>query len=149
MKEGDLVSRENCQHRPEVRQPLSLQCVDLHEPYTALIDMGMIWRMATPSAEDRQTQGDISYKWSNYVQTLSSIILPRHVAAERIICVNDPYDAAYSTIDDERDLRVQRKAHVPNTYMKLDDPSPLLEHSKRCSVVAPTRGGCKIRYAAI
>jgi hypothetical protein len=52
MKEGDLVSRENCQHRPEIRQPLSLQCVDLHEPYTALIDMGMIWRMATPSAED-------------------------------------------------------------------------------------------------
>jgi hypothetical protein len=111
--------------------------------------MGMIWRMATPSAENRQPQDDIPNKWSNYVQTLSSIILSRHVAAECIICVNDPYDAAYSTIDDERDLRVQGKAHVPNTYMKLDDPSPLLEHSKCCSVVAPTRGGCKIRYAAI
>jgi hypothetical protein len=29
--------------------------------------------------------------------------------------VNDPYDAANSTKDDERDLRVQGKAHVPNT----------------------------------
>ena len=80
--------------------------------------------MATPSAEDRQTQDGIPYKWSNYVQKLLSVILARHVAAERSICVNDPYDAAYSTKDDEGDLRVQGKAHVPNTYMKLDDPFP-------------------------
>ena len=32
-------------------QKLSLQPVDLQEPYIALIDMGMIWRMATPTAE--------------------------------------------------------------------------------------------------
>lgn len=37
-------------------QKFSLQPVDLQEPYIALIDMGMIWRMATPTAEDRQTQ---------------------------------------------------------------------------------------------
>ncbi|KAG1650838.1 hypothetical protein GQR58_027692 [Nymphon striatum] len=30
-------------------QKLSLQPVDLQEPYIALIDMGMIWRMAIPS----------------------------------------------------------------------------------------------------
>ncbi len=30
-------------------QKLTLQSVDLQEPHTALIDMGMIWRMATPS----------------------------------------------------------------------------------------------------
>ena len=41
-----------------------------------------------------------------------------------ISCVNDPYDAANSTKDDERDLRAQGKAHIPNTYMKLDDPFP-------------------------
>ena len=38
--------------------------------------------------------------------------------------MNDPYDTAYSTKDDERDLRVQGKAHVPNTYMQLGDPFP-------------------------
>ena len=35
-----------------------------------------------------------------------------------------PYDAPYSTKDDERDMRVQGKAHVPNTYMTLADPFP-------------------------
>ena len=110
--------------KSQLIQKLSLQSVDLNEPYIALVDMGMIWRMATPSAEDRQTEDGTPYKWSDYVHKLSSIILARHRGAERIFCVNDPYDAAYSTKDDERDLRVQGKTHVPNTYMKLDDPFP-------------------------
>jgi len=33
-------------------QKLFLQPVSLQESYTALVDMGMIWRMATPSPED-------------------------------------------------------------------------------------------------
>ena len=86
--------------------------------------MGMIWRMATPSAEDRRTQDGTPYKWSDYVHKVSSIIFARHGDANSIICVNDPYDTAFSTKDDERDLRVQGKAHVPNTYMKLGDPFP-------------------------
>ena len=65
---------------------------------------------------------------------VSSIILARHGDPDRIICVSDPYDAAYSTKDDERDLRVQGKAHVPNTYMNLADPSSVPERSKRCRV---------------
>lgn len=72
--------------------------------------MGMIWRMATSSAEDRQMQDGTPYKWSDYVHKVSSIILARHGDADHIICVNDPYDAAYSTKDDEQDLRVQGKA---------------------------------------
>jgi hypothetical protein len=117
-------------------QKLSLQPVDLQEPYTAVIDMGMIWRMATPSAEDRQTQLGTPYKWSDYVEKVSSIILARHSNAERIICVNDPYDAPYSTKDDERDLRVQGKEHIPNTYMKLSDTFPSAQAFKTllCSV---------------
>ena len=55
---------------------------------------------------------------------LTSIVIARHVDAERIICVNDPYDTPYSTKDDERDLRVQGTAHIPNTYMKLSDTFP-------------------------
>jgi hypothetical protein len=80
--------------------------------------------MATPTAEDRQTQDGTPYKWSDYVQKVSSIIFARHNNATRIICVNDPYDTAYSTKDDERDLRVQGSVHVPNIYMKLNDPFP-------------------------
>ena len=84
----------------------------------------MIWRMATPTAEDRQTQDGTPYKWSGYVHKVSSIILARHGNAHPIVCVNDPYNTAYSTKDDERDLRVQGRAHVPNIYMKLGNPFP-------------------------
>ena len=116
-------------------QKLSLQSVDLQEPYIALIDMGMIWRMATPSAEDRQTPYGTPYKWLDYVHKVSSIIFARHSDAERIICVNDPYDAPHSTKDDEHDLRVQGKTHIPNVYMKLRDtfPSPKSFKTLLCS----------------
>jgi len=111
--------------------------------------------MATPSAEDRQTQDGTPYKWSDYVHNVSSIIFARHGDADRIICVNDPYGAPYSTKDDERDMRVQGKAHVPNTYMKLADLSPVPERSKRSCVASaindmqlPDRpsAGCRRRY---
>ena len=39
-----------------------LQYVDLQEPYVALVDMDKIWRIATPTAEDRQTQHGTPYK---------------------------------------------------------------------------------------
>ena len=111
-------------------QRLSLQSVNLQEPYTVLIDMGMLWRIATPSAEDRQTQYGTPYTWSDYVQKISSIILARHVNAERIVCVNDPYDAPYSNKDNERDQRVHGKVHIPNVYMKLTDPFPSAQNFK-------------------
>ena len=62
-------------------QKFSFHPVDLQEP---LIDMGKIIRHNP-------------YKWSDYVQKVSSIIF-RHNNATHIICVNDPYDTAYSTI---------------------------------------------------
>jgi len=54
----------------------------LHNPtdYTLL---SSTWRMASPSAEDRQTQDGTPYKWSDYVHKVSSIVLVRHVDAER------------------------------------------------------------------
>ncbi|KAI4813533.1 hypothetical protein KUCAC02_002772, partial [Chaenocephalus aceratus] len=124
-------------------QKLSLESVDLQESYIALVDMGMIWRMATPSAEDRRTQDGNPYKWSDYVHKLSSIILARHHNAHRIICVNDPYDTAYSTKDDERDLRVQGNTHVPNTYMKLGDAFPTARMFKTLLCSSSNKGGCR------
>jgi len=53
--------------------------------------MGMIWRMATPSPEDCQTQDGTSYKCSDYFHKITSIIFARHNNAQCIICVNDPY----------------------------------------------------------
>ncbi len=113
----------------------------LQESYIALIDMGMIWRMATPSAEDRQKQDGTAYKWSDYACKVSSIMLARHESAQSIICVNDPYDATHSTKDDERDLRIQGNKHVPNIYIKLDDQFPSAREFKTflCSTSNKTR----------
>ena len=55
-------------------QKLFLQPIVLQESYTALLDMGMIWRMAsyTPSPEDRQTQDGASYKYFHIYHFCSS-----------------------------------------------------------------------------
>jgi len=71
--------------KSKLLQKFSLQPIDLLDPYIALIDMGMIWRMATPTAEGRQTQDGTPYKWSDYVQKISSIIFARHNNATCII----------------------------------------------------------------
>jgi len=86
--------------------------------------MGMIRRMATLSAEDRQMHDGTPYKGSDYMQKISFILLARHGHAECIICMNDPYDTSYTRKDDERDLRVQGTPHLPNTYMKLSEAFP-------------------------
>ena len=61
------IFNPNCTYRKTQKSKLiqrfTLESVDLMEPHTALIDMGMIWRMATPSTEDRQTQDGSPYKW--------------------------------------------------------------------------------------
>ena len=122
VKESVALFNSNSTYRKtqksQLIQKLSLQPVDIQESHIALIDIGMIWRMAIPSAEDRQTQDGAPSKWLDYVQKLTSIILGRHSKAERMICVNDPYATAYSTEDNERNLRSQGNMNVPNVYMK-------------------------------
>ena len=110
--------------KSKLLQKLSMNIIELHEPYPAIVDMGMIWRLATPSAEDRHTKDGMPYKWSYYAHKVASIILARHSDADRIVCVNDQYDFVHSTKEDERNLRTHGHSHVPNIYMKLGDPFP-------------------------
>ena len=85
-----MARTERHRKASSIIQKFSFQPVDLQEPYIAIIGMGKIIRHNP-------------YEWSDYVQKVSSIIF-RHNNATHIICVNDPYDTAYSTKDD---LRVQ------------------------------------------
>ena len=55
-------------------QKLLLHTIILQESYTVLVDMGMIWRMATPSPEDHQTQDGTIYKCLDYFHKVKSII---------------------------------------------------------------------------
>ena len=98
-------------------QKITLQPFNVNS-YTALVDMGMIWRLAT-TAEERAKGVGSSYTWGDYTNKIVSLILARHVNATSIICINDPYNYAESIKDDEHDLRIQGQGPIPNVYMKL------------------------------
>ena len=67
----------------------------------------MIWRLASPTAEERVNSNGSPYTWGDYTEKIVSILLARHVSATTIICTNDPYDYAESIKDDEYQLRIQ------------------------------------------
>ncbi len=115
-------------------QKLTQQPLDV-QSYTALVDMGMIWRLASPTAEDREKGDGPPYTWGNYINKIVTMILERHVNASTIICINDPYDCTVSIKDDERELRIQGQGHIPNVFMKSDDqfPSPRVFKTILCS----------------
>ena len=110
-------------------------------PYTMCDDERYIQALQGEWAR-RSTRGGMNYcrglRRSCLRHKVSSIILASRVDADRIIRVNDPSVAAYSTKDDERYLYVQGKAHVPNTYMKWADPFPVPKRSKRCCIASAT-----------
>ena len=72
-----------------------------------MVDPGMMWPFATPTAEDRDKGDGFPYTWDDYTSKIVSLILARHADATTIICVNDPYNKTESIKDDERDLRIQ------------------------------------------
>ena len=76
----------------------------------------MVWKLA--NSNDCQTEDGTQYRWSDYISKLSAIILSPH-RDECIVCVNDLYDEAFSTKDDELTRRWQGREHIPNMYMKL------------------------------
>ena len=43
------------------------------EKYIALVDMGFLWRLATPSAEDREKPDGSVFTWGDYADKLFSI----------------------------------------------------------------------------
>ena len=109
--------------KSKLLQKLALQSLDVNS-YTALVDMGMMWRLASPTAEERVKSDGSRYTWGDYANKIVSAILARHVNATTIICINDPYDYAESIKDDERELRIQGQGPIPNVYMKPADLFP-------------------------
>lgn len=103
------------------------------QDYISLVDMGLIWRLATPTPEDREARkrdGE-SYCWKDYLDKICSMVISRHAAASLIILVNDIYDLPYSIKDDEHDRRAAKHRHIPNVYPKPEDLFPgTVEFSK-------------------
>ncbi|CAB3976667.1 Hypothetical predicted protein [Paramuricea clavata] len=86
--------------KSKILQKLTQEPIDVSS-YTALVDMGMIWRLASPTMEDREKNDGSTYTWGNYTDKVTSMLLARHVDATTIICINDPYDHVESIKDDE------------------------------------------------
>ena len=89
-----------------------------------MVDMGMMWRFATPTAEERDKGDSSPYTWDDYTHKIVSMVLARHADATTIICVNDPYNKTESIKDDELGLRIQGKDHISNVFMKSGDEFP-------------------------
>ena len=85
--------------------------------------MGLIWRLATPTSEDKEKEDNITYKWEDYALKLFEIVISRHKKTKRIICVNDTYKSAQSIKDSERLLRKSNKP-VKNEFIKSCKPFP-------------------------
>jgi len=94
--------------------------------HISVVDMGLVWRLATPTPEDREaTKRDGSqYRWSNYLDKICTIIISRHTDARLIILVNDTYDRPFSIKDDEHDRRAARYSQIPNVFPKPEDAFP-------------------------
>ena len=57
--------------------------------YISIIDMGLIWRLATPSQEDREAKkrDGSEYKWSDYLDKICSMVISHHFDACLIFLV--------------------------------------------------------------
>ena len=72
--------------------------------YISIVDIGFIWRLATPSIADRESpEGD--FTWGNYATKIFNIILQRHPNAMEYHLVNDRYDVELSIKDTEHQKR--------------------------------------------
>ena len=96
------------------------------QDYISLVAMGMIWRLATPTPDDREARkrDGTEYQWRDYLDKICDIIFSRHSNAHRIILVNDRYDLPYSIKDDEHDRRAAKHTHIPNVYPRPEDKFP-------------------------
>ena len=109
--------------KSKLQQKLSMNTIPEPDTYISIIDMGLIWHLATPTTEDRAKMDGTKYTWGDFADKLVHFMLARHKHAEQIICVNDPYNLPYSIKDSERILR-QENLNIPNIYMKLGDVFP-------------------------
>ena len=93
--------------------------------------MGLIWRLTTPSIEDREKGDGTTYTWGDYAEKLAHLVLKRHAHAEQSICANDSYEQNYTIKDSDRILR-QKNLPVRNVFMKEEYKFPSSKDSMPC-----------------
>ena len=96
------------------------------EEYISIVDMGLIWRKASPTSEDWETKkrDGSDYKWKEYLDKVCNILQSRHSHATKIILVNDRYDIQSTIKDDEHDRRAAKNSHSHNIFPTPDSKFP-------------------------
>ncbi|KAG1697231.1 hypothetical protein GQR58_006067 [Nymphon striatum] len=96
--------------------------------YSSLIDMSMLFRLATPTPADREKKkrDGSDYKWQDYIDNICFMVHSRHPDAEQTYAINDPYPKPneYSIKDDERDRRSASHPNAGNKFPTLDEKFP-------------------------
>ena len=74
--------------------------------HISIIDMGMIWRLATPTSQDRESKKEmelITFRfWLYDLDKIRGIVFSHHHDTCLLILMNDRYDLPFSLKDDER-----------------------------------------------
>ena len=104
----------------------------IEQPSICLVDMGLIWRLATPISDDRdiKTRCGRDYLWKDYLDKVCSMVFSRHTNAEKLILINDVYTGS-SIKDDEHDRRAAKETNLPNVYPKELDVFPTSKQFKK------------------
>ena len=88
-----------CQKSMLVHQ-MTFTELQIGENYTALIDIGFLWRKCAPSVEDREKDDESKYTWFDWSQRIFSTVCQRHKNAGTIVFVNDCYEDGIVNIKD-------------------------------------------------
>ena len=64
--------------------------------YAPIVDMGFMWQMCFPSAEDREKNNESHFTWRDYASKIFSTIMSRHIDASTITFFNDTCDIVES-----------------------------------------------------
>ena len=109
------------------RQPV----LEVPSAYISLVDMGLIWRLASPTSDDRdaKTPSGADYLWRNYLNKVCSMIYLRHNNATTIILINDNYTVVTrSKMTNTNDEQQHTPISLTFTQRKHKN-SPLLPNS--------------------
>ena len=92
-----------------------------HSSYTAIIDMGFLWHVTTPTADDRDKDDFSSFTWHDYAMKVYDIIRQQYRDAKSIILVNDYYGSDVVNIKDgEHATRTQKFMGGENTFPEIN-----------------------------
>ena len=79
--------------KSKLQEKLAMTPIPEPAVYTSIVYIGLIWHLAAPTTEGREKTDGTKYTWGDYAQNqVVCSVTRRHKNAERIICMNDPYD---------------------------------------------------------